>query len=209
MPSQANLFHVNEEADVENYYRPLVGYMYRKRLEMGLQMLEANRYGKALEIGYGSGVSFKTLNSFCDDLYGVDLHPNMAKVEESGRREGFHANLRQGDILDLPYPDSTFDLVLCFSTMEHIRETDRAIGQITRVLKPTGTAIVGFPTVGKLMDVLFRAIGFDEVEEHHVSDHRKILASCSKLMRVEGVRRLPPFVPLSAALYVVCKCRTH
>jgi SAM-dependent methyltransferase len=206
MPKASNLFHVNDEADVENYYRALIGYVYRRRLAMGIEMLEETRYSKTLEVGYGSGVLLKTLAAMSDVVYGVDLHSKMAIVEETARREGFDVSLARGDIMKLDFPDDTFDAVICYSVLEHLSDTDAATAELARVLKPTGTAIIGFPALNRMMTLLFRLIGFPETEEHHKSGHGKVLSSCEKVMRIERIGRFPLLLPMPAALYFVCKC---
>src|SRR5580700_873502 len=40
---------------IEYYRRPLVGWIFRQRINMGLGMLADNRYERALEVGYGAG----------------------------------------------------------------------------------------------------------------------------------------------------------
>jgi SAM-dependent methyltransferase len=50
-----------------------------------------------------------------------------------------------GDVRDLPFGDASFDLIYSMGTIEHFDETERAVEEIARVLKPGGRAIVGVP----------------------------------------------------------------
>ena len=50
-----------------------------------------------------------------------------------------------GDVRDLPFLDATFDAIYSMGTIEHFAETERAVGEMARVLKPGGRAIVGVP----------------------------------------------------------------
>ena len=50
-----------------------------------------------------------------------------------------------GDVRDVPFADNSFDAVYSMGTIEHFDETERAVGEIARVLKPGGRAIVGVP----------------------------------------------------------------
>ena len=54
----------------------------------------------------------------------------------------------QGDIGALPFPDACFDLVVCMDTYEHIPAAQRPAAncEIVRVLRPGGTAAIGFPS---------------------------------------------------------------
>jgi SAM-dependent methyltransferase len=48
-------------------------------------------------------------------------------------------------VRDLPFRDATFDAVYSMGTIEHFDETERAVEEIARVLKPGGRAIIGVP----------------------------------------------------------------
>ena len=50
-----------------------------------------------------------------------------------------------GDILALPFPENTFDSVVCLEVLEHVAETHKALSEITRVLKPGGIFMVSAP----------------------------------------------------------------
>ena len=207
LPALANIQPSDHLDPLPFYYKPVVGWLYRRRLEIGLEMLDREIYPRVLEVGYGSGVLLKTLASLSKELCGVDFHSNISPVEEMMRREGFRAQLCQGDVRKLDFPDNSFDAVFCYSTLEHIPETNQAVSELARILKPDGTAIIGFPTVNLTMDFLFRVLGCNDIKHHHVSGHNKILASCRRIMQVERVRCLPPALPMFATLYVVCRCK--
>jgi SAM-dependent methyltransferase len=51
------------------------------------------------------------------------------------------------DLLNLTYPDSTFDLVITAETLEHVPDIDQALRQIHRVLKPGAMHIFTAPVV--------------------------------------------------------------
>jgi SAM-dependent methyltransferase len=47
-----------------------------------------------------------------------------------------------GAVETLPYPDESFDLVLCTQVFEHLADPDAATREIHRVLRPDGVALV-------------------------------------------------------------------
>lgn len=49
------------------------------------------------------------------------------------------------DLTDLPFPDRRFDAVLTSHVLEHIRRDGAAIGELARVLRPGGQAIIMVP----------------------------------------------------------------
>ncbi len=49
------------------------------------------------------------------------------------------------DIRQLPFRDGSFDAIYSMGTVEHFDETEQAIGEIFRVLRPGGRAVIGVP----------------------------------------------------------------
>jgi SAM-dependent methyltransferase len=51
------------------------------------------------------------------------------------------------DLRFLPYSDRSFDCVYASHVLEHIREDDRALSEISRILTPSGFAVLPVPIV--------------------------------------------------------------
>jgi SAM-dependent methyltransferase len=51
-----------------------------------------------------------------------------------------------GDGTGLPFPDSSFDRIVCSEVLEHIPDLEAAVSELHRVLKPGGTMAVTVPT---------------------------------------------------------------
>ena len=49
------------------------------------------------------------------------------------------------DVRAIPFRDDSFDAIYSMGTIEHFDETERAVEEMVRVLKPGGCAIVGVP----------------------------------------------------------------
>jgi SAM-dependent methyltransferase len=49
------------------------------------------------------------------------------------------------DVRELPFRAASFDAIYSMGTIEHFDETEHAIGELARVLRPGGRAIVGVP----------------------------------------------------------------
>ena len=60
--------------------------------------------------------------------------------------ESMYAGVVNGDALDVPFPDSSFDRIVCSEVLEHIWDADRAIAELVRVLRPGGRLAVTVPT---------------------------------------------------------------
>jgi SAM-dependent methyltransferase len=76
--------------------------------------------------------------------HGVDIALDIvrdAKKALAPHRPGFVVS----DLRALPFGDEAFDLVYSMGTIEHFSDSDVAVGEMFRVLKPGGTAIIGVP----------------------------------------------------------------
>jgi SAM-dependent methyltransferase len=86
-------------------------------------------------------------------VYGIDIsEPTVLQARAAfdtgsepvpSRRKGLRSAI--GDVRELPFRDATFDAIYSMGTIEHFDETERAIEEMARVLKPGGRAIVGVP----------------------------------------------------------------
>lgn len=81
--------------------------------------------------------------------YGIDISlPTLVQAHaafEPGSAARPSLRSAVGDVRDLPFADASFDAVYSMGTIEHFDETERAVAEIARVLKPGGRAIVGVP----------------------------------------------------------------
>jgi ubiquinone/menaquinone biosynthesis C-methylase UbiE len=50
-----------------------------------------------------------------------------------------------GDAFDLPFEDSSFDVVLCTEVLEHVRQPESLLAELTRVCRPAGTLVLTVP----------------------------------------------------------------
>lgn len=51
----------------------------------------------------------------------------------------------KADILNLPFPDDTFDVIFCNHVLEHIEDDAKAMSELYRVMKPGGFGIFQVP----------------------------------------------------------------
>jgi SAM-dependent methyltransferase len=77
-------------------------------------------------------------------LTAVDGSPDM--VEAAGRTLGgaASAEVRLARLEALPFPDATFDRVLCLGVLMHVAGDEAAVPELCRVLRPGGTLVVSF-----------------------------------------------------------------
>ena len=184
------------------YYHPLLGWLFRHRLQMGLDFLpDLPADGRrVLEVGVGSGVLVSTLTRHYAEYTGTDLTlaPGLDALVASGCR----AQFRCADLLrDDDLPAGHYDAIVCFSVLEHIADADGAARGLARALAPGGTLVTGYPMVSPLMTRAFAAIGFDSIDDHHVSPPVRIAAALAAHLKPLRRAAFPPAAPVAAALY--------
>lgn len=178
---------VNRDDPIRFYYLPLLGRMYRRRVELCLNELAGGN--RILEVGFGSGLTFLNLHESYREIYGLDLTADVRAVTDAFRARGVETQLYNGDAVSLPFPDDHFDAVLLISILEHLKadQLARAMAEVRRVLAPGGQLVYGVPVERRLMVFMFRVLGFD-IREHHFSTEHDVAAAAAKELTM--VRRV-------------------
>jgi len=72
----------------------------------------------------------------------------------------------------LPFPDSTFDVIVSLDYLEHVHDDDAAMSELRRVLKPGGRLLISTPTTGPtfLLNKIKPAIGLTLDKYGHVRE---------------------------------------
>lgn len=90
-----------------------------------------------LEVGCGTGVMAERINALPGvTLVAVDYSDRLVELTAA---RGVDA--RQADICYLPFEDDSFDVVYAGWMLYHVRDLDRALAEIRRVLRPGGTFV--------------------------------------------------------------------
>ena len=111
---------------------------------------QPGRYARALEIGAGTG--YFSLNLVRQGVIGqavaTDISPGMLdQLAQTARELDVDVETLQTDAESLPFPDSSFDLVLGHAVLHHLPGLDKALAEFHRVLVPGGTlAFMGEPS---------------------------------------------------------------
>jgi glycosyltransferase involved in cell wall biosynthesis/ubiquinone/menaquinone biosynthesis C-methylase UbiE len=96
-----------------------------------------------LEIGGGLGTDLAQFARHGARVTDIDLSAgHLALAQENFRLRGLSGRFIHHDAEELPFADNSFDLVYSNGVIHHTPNTGRLIGEIHRVLKPGGRAIV-------------------------------------------------------------------
>jgi len=90
-----------------------------------------------LDVAGGTGYIAAQLAPDFQRVVVLDPSPGMLA---KARRKGLETV--QGEALDLPFPDASFEVVLCTDALHHIKAADRAIAEMARVVKPGGVVLI-------------------------------------------------------------------
>ncbi|MGH2726523.1 MAG: class I SAM-dependent methyltransferase, partial [Actinomycetota bacterium] len=98
--------------------------------------------GDTLEIAVGTGRNF-ALYPTDVRLSGIELSPQMLEIARDRARDaGRRFDLRVADAEALPFPDASFDTVVCTLSLCSIPDDRKAVAEARRVLRPGGTFLL-------------------------------------------------------------------
>lgn len=128
-------------------------------IESNLIFLETcnvlNKEQKILEIGSGKGFLLNHLYRNGYDVIGIDIDQNLIN-EGKSLYENIPLQKASGD--NIPFEDKVFDVVMSFDLFEHIKDSDKHLKEVKRVLKDGGYYILQTPN--KYTNMLFEPIRF-------------------------------------------------
>ncbi|HEB68956.1 MAG TPA: class I SAM-dependent methyltransferase [Desulfobulbus sp.] len=198
---EPGIFQANGPDDpLPYYYKPLVGSIYRARIEQALSLLDPP-YESILELGYGSGILLPSLCALGTSVSGVDLQSDPEQVGLCLDKVGVTCTLIQGDAADVRFREQSFDLVVAISIFEHISDLTPLLKQIHRLLSPSGRLLVGMPRVDHMMTRAFSLIGFDDIDNHHVTDYKTCRRAAAGHFELIATNHIPAIAPEVLGLY--------
>jgi len=119
-----------------NYHRQASDWALKMKIRrLGrLQEIACCISGPVLEVGCSIGVYSNDFH----DWVGIDIS-RTALLQIRGK------NRILATALNLPFRNNVFSLVMCFDTIEHLPDPEKALLEINRVLKPGGFLAIGSP----------------------------------------------------------------
>jgi ubiquinone/menaquinone biosynthesis C-methylase UbiE len=97
-----------------------------------------------LEIAPGPGylaIELAKLGKF--KIIGLDISKDFVHIARRNAKEvGVEVEFRQGSVADIPFPDNTFNFIICTAAFKNFKEPFKALSQMYRVLRSGGAALI-------------------------------------------------------------------
>jgi len=100
---------------------------------------------RVLDVGSGNGYVLSKYAAEGAEVCGIDI--TQSAIDLCIKRFEYlqlKGNFQVADAQHIPFPDNTFDCVFSMGVLHHVPDTQKAIDEIYRVLKPDGRLIVMF-----------------------------------------------------------------
>jgi 2-polyprenyl-3-methyl-5-hydroxy-6-metoxy-1,4-benzoquinol methylase len=158
-----------EYAKVGDYHRnldPNWSYTptYLQKMKLVRSYIDKHdKQQRVLDLGCGEGLLVEEYSQKGHNIQGIDLNYESQHVI-------------RGDITQLPYEDSSADLVLLLDVLEHIgfEQQPQVLYEIHRVLKSNGTFILSVPNLAHLNSrfsmFFFGALDRTDIETNHIGE---------------------------------------
>jgi predicted TPR repeat methyltransferase len=94
-------------------------------------------FGRAIDLGCGTGLAARAFAPIVDDIIGIDLSPKMI---ERARATGLYAELAVAEIVEglKCRPDASADLILAADVMVYVHDMAPLLAEVARVLASGG-----------------------------------------------------------------------
>jgi ubiquinone/menaquinone biosynthesis C-methylase UbiE len=188
-------------------YRPLVGSIARMRFRMILRLLGNRRYGRLLEIGYGSGILLPQLSQHCDELHGIDPHTQSDAVTQSVEQNGVRVQLKTSGAESMPYPDNSFDAAIAVSALEFVHDLEAVYREVKRILKPDGRFFFVTPGTSPILDLGLRLLTGNDAKKDFGNRREIVLPVARKHFVFEKTLTAPMLVGSVLPLYSAVCCK--
>jgi ubiquinone/menaquinone biosynthesis C-methylase UbiE len=172
----------------DRWFTTPIGSLVRKyEAELMLDLLKPKQGEIILDAGCGTGIFTNDILSSGSQVIGLDISlPMLIQAKKKFKEYPFWIIL--ADMLNLPFPGSSFDKVVSVTALEFVEDAKGAIGELFRITKRGGCIVVA--TLNSLSPWASRRKA--EAKERHTIFEKAIFRSPQELLSlasVEGVAK--------------------
>ncbi len=119
--------------------------IHRTWLKKAIDKITNKQPKRILDLATGTGKFAFLLRKYFPnaDIFGLDIATSMLEIAKK-RNESKKGNIifLEGDALQLPFPENLFDMVTMSYGIRNVKDIERCLEQIHKVLKPSGEFII-------------------------------------------------------------------
>jgi ubiquinone/menaquinone biosynthesis C-methylase UbiE len=198
--------------DLDKFYNHpnrLFRYIENKRIRVLLDTAQIEPQHRVLEIGCGAGHILERIKT--GKLTGIDI--SSVQVKRARKKLGSKAEIIQAPGESLPFPDKSFDRIICTEVFEHVLEPENVLLEMKRTLTDDGIISLSIPNEKLIIftkNVLLRSglrrilepkesnwdlASKNNLDEWHIHEYSLSLMKrqAQKLFKVTKIRRIPFF----------------
>jgi len=133
------------EGSVARWYAALTRKSLKNFEELARRAAAQIADGAAvLEVAPGPGyfaIELAKLGNYV--ITGLDISKTFVEIARANAaKAGVRVDFQRGNASNMPFGDETFDFLVCCAAFKNFTEPQRALGEMYRVLKPGGKALI-------------------------------------------------------------------
>lgn len=188
-------FGGNPAENYQRYFVPAIGAPVAEDLVEVARLQPGER---VLDVACGTGVVTRLAAArvgAADTVAGLDVNPGMLAVARSQTSPDISIDWHEASAESMPFPDETFDVVLCQMALQFIPNKLAALREMRRVLDSGGRALVTVPgpkppLFAIMTDGLARHLGPEAATFGDLVFSMHDVDELSELMRGAGFRQV-------------------
>ncbi len=128
---------------------------HRNKIKHAKKIIQNLTFSRCLDVGCASGYMISEISSAYPNskYFGVDVYD---KAIEYAKVKYPHIKFYQSAAEKMPFKENSFDLIISYETIEHVKGPRGFLSEIRRMLKKDGTLILAMDSG----NILFRIVWF-------------------------------------------------
>lgn len=127
---------------------------HKHKIKLARSLIKDFKYNKCLDIGCASGFMISKIAAFKPNAryFGIDIYD---KAIAFAKKTYPHINFKEASASKLPFKSNSFDLVVCYETIEHVEDPKDCLREARRVLKKDGMFILSMDSGSFLFRIVW------------------------------------------------------